>query len=165
MILTILNLLLVSPLIWVPLFFYGRHSRFMVKFCQRMARSEYYRKIYCISLLVLVLMFHATYPELYKGHFGIYASTLLAISITFKKWTMHLLEGIRASKSVMTIVGFVALANAFGTGMYTLGITLGYILLAAIFYPSSSMKEYVLEETVYSNYEELEKETVKHYFA
>ena len=165
MILTILNLLIVSPILWVPLFFYGRKSRRMVTFYQRMSRSENQRKIYSYMLLVLVLLFHATYPGLFKDCFCAYASTALAVCFVSPKWTTRLLEGIRASHTVMAFIGLVALANVFATGMYTLGITLCYVLLAAIFYPSKSMMEYVLTEPQYSSYEELEEETVKHYYA
>lgn len=165
MILTILNLLIVSPILWVPLFFYGRKSRRMVKFCQRMARSEYQRTIYSYMLLAIVLMFHATYPELFRCHYGAYASTALAVCLISPKLTTRLLKGIRASHAVMAIIGFMALANVFAPEMYTLGITLCYVLLAAVFYPSQSMEDYVLTEPQYSNYEELEEETVKHYFA
>ena len=165
MILAILNLLFVSVLLWVPLFFYQRKSRRMVLFCQRMARSEYQRKRYGYMLLAFVLMFHATCPELYGGHSGVYASTALAVFLVSPKWTAGLLEGLRKSSVAMAILGFVAVANVFATGMYTLAVTLGYILLAAVFYPTKEMKEYVFDEPQYGSYEELEKETVKHYFA
>ena len=165
MILTILNLIIVSLVLWLPLFAYGRRSRRMVVFCQRMARSENNRKLFGYGLLILVLMFHATYHGICMGDFGPYASTAIALWLVSPKRIIRLLRDIRASQSVLAFIGILALIATLAPGMYSVGVTLGYVLLAAVFYPSKTIEEHVKDNPVYTNYDELEEETVKRYFA
>lgn len=165
MILTILHLLLVSMLIWVPLFFYGHRSRRMVKFCQRMTRLNSCRKAFCYALVSILLILHATCPELCQEGASPYVSTILVIWLASPKRMMGLLRDIRSSQPIMAILAINAVAMFFTTGMYTLGLTFSFLLMAAMFYPSKAMKAFVAEEKAYSNYQEYEEETVKHYFS
>ena len=67
-------------------------------------------------------------------------STVMVFYLLSAKRTLSLINGIRNSRGVMVFVFTIALALLFTPHMYSLGVTLGYILLAVGFYPSSLLE-------------------------
>ncbi|MDO4497409.1 MAG: hypothetical protein Q4B58_06240 [Bacteroidales bacterium] len=165
MILTILNLIIVSTLLWVPLFFYGRKTKRMIDFYFRMGCSPNFRKLFGYVLAFMVLVFHATYPGIVKGDFGTFVSSAFAFSLICPRWTVGLLEGIRGSRFVVAFLAVMAVAMLMAPGMYSLGITLCFVLVASIFYPSPKMAEYIDGSPYHQSFDEMARDVVKHYFA
>lgn len=139
---TILHLFLVLSLMIVPMCLYRCSKSYMLMFYIRMTRSCYFRKLYALILLLVILMFHFTYFAINNLEYGMMLSTVVLIYLFSPKRTEGLLSGIRGNKSITALLFTMALASCFIPHLYTLGGTLAYILLASLFYPSVKMAEY-----------------------
>ena len=108
----------------------------MTPFYMAMARSGNARKLYVQVWLICLLLFHYVYACGHMGEFGILLSTgVCAAMFSFRRtdnWLRRLLDRPRAFVTLASgalVIGFVP-------HLYTLAITIAYLLLAALFYPS-----------------------------
>ena len=109
----------------------------MTPFYMAMARSGNARKLYVQVWLICLLLFHYVYACGHMGEFGILLSTgVCAAMFSFRRtdnWLRRLLDRPRAFVTLASgalVIGFVP-------HLYTLAITIAYLLLAALFYPSA----------------------------
>lgn len=125
----------VMPLV-ASLALYKSKRRFMAKFYDAMTRSTKARKLYVQVLLVLLLLFHYVYTSGHVGEFGIVMSTIVCVAMfSFKRvdgWLRSLLD----RPEVFVKLALVALVIGFVPHLYTMAVTVTYLLLAALFYPS-----------------------------
>jgi len=136
----------------------------MMRFCERMTCSQNHRKMYCHIICVMMLLFHATYPGMHGVNTGIVASTILVFFLMLSDFMSRLLDVIRQQPLFMMLIGGMAVACALAEEMYTLGVTLSFLLLATIFWPSRRMESFMTDRPAYGNYKELERETIRRYF-
>lgn len=160
---TIFNYLFLSPLFIVP-FLYKSRAKYMVKFYSRMSSSIYCRRLYAFVIEFLLIMFHFTYYWQHTGEKGIMLSTILLIYMFNPNRTVGLLQGIRNNRCVGGFLFTLALASIFFAHTYTIGVTLSYILLASVFYPSYKARGKAFQEKVYKSYGEIVEDTVSTYF-
>ena len=120
----------------VSMSLYKNNKRFMTPFYMAMARSGNARKLYVQVWLICLLLFHYVYACGHMGEFGILLSTgVCAAMFSFRRtdnWLRRLLDRPRAFVTLASgalVIGFVP-------HLYTLAITIAYLLLAALFYPS-----------------------------
>lgn len=136
MLLNILQLILCVVPFMVPLSLYKNNKRFMVTFYIVMARSDNARKLYVRIWLICLLLFHYVYAYGHMGELGILISTgVCAAMFSFKRtdgWLRKLLDHPRT----FVLFAWVAMAIGFIPQLYTLAITIAYLLLAALLYPS-----------------------------
>ena len=165
MILSIVHLVLVSVILLAPTFLYKNRSRRMIHFYQRMSYQEYCRMFYARILLLTVILFHFAYYWMKPGQYGVMASTILVFYLFSTKRTLSLVRGIRNSRGVMVFVFTLALALLFTAHMYSFGVTLGYILLAAVFYPSRKLEEGKHEHKDFPTYQELQDDLTGNYYS
>lgn len=108
----------------------------MATFYEAMTRSAKARKLYVQVLLILLLLFHYVYTNGHSGEFGIVPSTIVcAAMFSFKRvdrWLRCLLDRPRA----FVRLALAALVIGFVPHLYTMAVTIAYLLLAALFYPS-----------------------------
>lgn len=101
-----------------------------------MTGSENVRKLYVRCVLILVLLYHYIYAGGHFGEWGILSSTILyAVLFQFKradKWLARLHE---ERKSIF-LTALLALAICAVPHLHTTVVTLAFLLLAAMFYPS-----------------------------
>ena len=105
----------------------------MTPFYMAMARSGNARKLYVQVWLICLLLFHYVYACGHMGEFGILLSTgVCAAMFSFRRtdnWLRRLLDRPRAFVTLASgalVIGFVP-------HLYTLAITIAYLLLAALF--------------------------------
>lgn len=136
MIWKIFTLFYLALIVAVPTALYKSRRPFMAKFYRRMLDSESARKLYAQVLLILLLLFHYVYAGGNPGDFGIVFSTIVcAILFSFRhadKWMRRLHDVRRA----FVYAALLAVVIAAVPHLFTLGVTVGYLLLAALFYPS-----------------------------
>lgn len=136
MIWIILQLIFCSMPFMVSLALYKSRRRFMANFYDAMTRSTKARKLYVQVLLILVLLFHYVYTSGHAGEFGIVLSTIVcAVMFSFKRvdrWLRSLLDRPRT----FVRLALAALVIGFVPHLYTMAVTIAYLLLAALFYPS-----------------------------
>ena len=108
----------------------------MAVFYMAMARSDKARKLYAQIWLICLLLFHYVYACGHIGEFGILLSTgVCAAMFSFKRtdnWFRKLLDCPRA----FVILALVTVVIGFVPHLYTLSVTVTFLLLAALFYPS-----------------------------
>lgn len=136
MIWIILQLIFCSMPFMVSLALYKSRRRFMANFYDAMTRSTKARKLYVQVLLILLLLFHYVYTSGHAGEFGIVLSTIVcAVMFSFKRvdrWLRSLLDRPRT----FVRLALAALVIGFVPHLYTMAVTITYLLLAALFYPS-----------------------------
>lgn len=137
MIWIIIELLFPILLIVLPLTLYRTNRPFMAKFYLKMTASESVRKFYTQCFLILLLLYHYVYAGGHFGEWGIVLSTVpCAVLFSFRcadRW-MHKLHDNRKR-----FVSTALLASAICAipHLYTMAVTFAFLLLAAMFYPSS----------------------------
>lgn len=136
MIWIILQLIFCSMPFMVSLALYKSRRRFMATFYDAMTRSTKARKLYVQVLLILLLLFHYVYTSGHAGEFGIVLSTIVcAVMFSFKRvdrWLRSLLDRPRT----FVWLALAALVIGFVPHLYTMAVTIAYLLLTALFYPS-----------------------------
>lgn len=136
MIWIILQLIFCAIPFMVSLTLYKSRGRFMANFYDAMTRSTKARKLYVQVLLILLLLFHYVYTSGHAGEFGIVLSTIVcAVMFSFKRvdrWLRSLLDRPRT----FVRLALAALVIGFVPHLYTMAVTIAYLLLAALFYPS-----------------------------
>ena len=109
----------------------------MTRFYEAMARNGKARKLYVQLLLVLLLLFHYAYANGHPGEFGVVPSTIVCAAwASFRRadrWMRCLLD--RPKRFVW--FALLALVIGFVPHLYTMSVTIAFILLAALFYPSA----------------------------
>lgn len=136
MIWIILQLIFCAIPFMVSLTLYKSRGRFMANFYDAMTRSTKARKLYVQVLLILLLLFHYVYTSGHPGEFGVVLSTIVcAVMFSFKRvdrWLRSLLDRPRT----FVRLALAALVIGFVPHLYTMAVTIAYLLLAALFYPS-----------------------------
>lgn len=165
MILTFIHLVLVSVILIAPTFLYKNRSRKMISFYRHMTYSEYCRMFYAKILLLALILFHFVCYWTNPGQPGVMGSTVLMFYLFSTKRTLNLLMDVRNSRSMLVFTFTAALALLFIPYMYSFGVTLGYILLAAVFYPSKKIQDEKSEHKAYPTYEELQDDTIRNYYS
>ena len=110
----------------------------MEKFRNMMLRRETMRKLYTQVLLIILLVFHYVYLNGHGAHLGILVTTVLCIFLFSHNRTHKLLLAFRDNRQVFYFVGLFALASLFMPELYTLSVSIAFILMASAFYPSFS---------------------------
>lgn len=132
----ILQLIFCAMPFAVSLALYKSKRRFMATFYDAMTRSTKARKLYVQVVLILLLLFHYVYTSGHAGEFGVVLSTIVcAVMFSFKRvdrWLRSLLDRPRA----FVKLALAALIIGFVPHLHTMAVTIAYLLLAALFYPS-----------------------------
>ena len=153
MIFSMIHLVLISVIILAPWFLYKNPSRRMILFYQR-------GKI----LLLTLILFHFVCYWMKPGEYGVMLSTVMVFYLFSAKRTLSLINGIRNSRGVMVFVFTIALALLFTPHMYSLGVTLGYILLAVGFYPSSLLEGEKPSHKEFATYQDFQDDIIRNYY-
>lgn len=139
MITKILYIILVAIPFIVSLCLYKSRKNFMARFCLRMTALAAARKLFRLVLLIVLLTFHCLYLCVQFKEIGVIGSTL-ALAIFFstmktEKW-LHRLHENRLTFCTAAIAVLVCLAVPH---LFTLAVSVGFVLLAAQFYPSQAV--------------------------
>ena len=121
----------------LPALLYSSRRYFMAKFYDKMIWSEKARRLYTHVLLIVLLLFHYVYTSGHPGEFGVVPSTIVCAAwASFRRadrWMRCLLD--RPKRFVW--FALLALVIGFVPHLYTMSVTIAFILLAALFYPSA----------------------------
>lgn len=109
----------------------------MAKFYTAMTRSVKARKLYVQVLLILLLLFHYVYTSGHVGEFGVLLSTAVCAAMYSFRRTDRWLWGLRDRPRAFVTLALAALVIGFVPHLYTMAVTIAFVLLAALFYPSA----------------------------
>ena len=123
-------------LIAVPVWLYRSERPFMAKFYLAMLRSENARKCYANILLVFLLLFHYVYVCGHPSDYGALLSTIFVAVLWSKKRTMRWLSQLHEERQLFFGLSILTMAIVALPHLYTLAMSLAFLLLAAAFYPS-----------------------------
>lgn len=111
----------------------------MVGFSLRMTTLAAARKLYRMVILITLLLYHYVYMCVQPCEVGVHGSTFIfALFFGFAdvdKWLHRLHE----EWKTFAILGLSAVVFALTPRLFTLAVSVAFILLAALFYPSKRM--------------------------
>lgn len=143
----ILQLLFPAVLLIVPIALYDSKHPCMGKFRRTMLLRETMRKLYTQVLLIILLVFHYIYLNGHGAHLGILVTTVLCIFLFSHNRTNKMLLAFRDNRQIYYFVGLFALATLFMPELYTLSVTIAFILMASAFYPpTTELAEYATQK-------------------
>ena len=132
----ILQFVFLAMPVVLPALLYRSRRYFMAKFYDKMIWSEKARRLYTHVLLIVLLLFHYVYTSGHPGEFGVVPSTLCVPHGLFPAGgPMDALFARPAERFVW--FALLALVIGFVPHLYTMSVTIAFILLAALFYPSA----------------------------
>lgn len=137
MIYDILFFLFPLLLIIVPLICYKNNHTFMQRFYIRMTYSYHCRKFYSLIILMLLIMYHYIAHQIMPMEFGIMGSSVFILLFFRFKYANRILRLLNDKQLFCFIAMIAALVFLFVPHLFTLSATIGILLLAALFYPSS----------------------------
>lgn len=104
-----------------------------------MLRSLAARKLYLQTLLIVLLLFHYVYVSGHFGEFGVLFSTILCGVLFSHKRAERWLRLLKAHLQLYFRMTVFSMAMVTIPHLYTMAVTIAFLLLAAAFYPSASM--------------------------
>ena len=124
---------LVFPLLLliVPIVLYKSSNSYMTRFYIAMLRNKAARRLYLQTLLIVLLLFHYIYVS---GHFGEFGGILFSHKRA-ERW-LHLMKAHRQLYFRMAVLSMAMVAIPH---LYTMAVTVAFLLLASTFYPSASI--------------------------
>lgn len=134
----ILQMIFPAMLAISPIALYKCRYRFMAKFYVAMLRSGSARRLYAQTLLIVLLLFHYVYVCGHFGDFGSVLSTILCGAMFSNRRTERWLQMLKAHRQLYFRIAVFAMLIVAIPHLYTMAVTLAFILLAAVFYPSAS---------------------------
>lgn len=144
----ILILFYLALLVAVPTALYKSRRPFMAKFYRRMLDSESARRFYTQVLLIVLLLFHYVYARCNSEDFGIVLSTVVCATLYSFRRADRWLRRLHDERRTFVYAALLAVIIAAVPHLFTLGVTAGYLLLAALFHPSGrALSEWADEET------------------
>ncbi len=136
MIWIILQFIILSLLFVLPMTLYKGYGKRMDRFYDLMIHSDKARRLYAQVLLILLLLFHYVYTCVHPGEFGVLFSTIVCATMFSSRRTDRWLRYLLDKPRVFVRFALAALVIAFIPHLYTMAVTVAYLLLAALFYPS-----------------------------
>ena len=123
-------------LIVLPMWLYRSKRSFMAKFYLAMLRSGNTRKFYAHMLFFFLLLFHYVFVCGHSGDYGTFFSTIFIAVLWSKKRAMRWLSRLHEDRHLFVGISLLTMAIAAIPHLYTLSMSLAFLLLAATFYPS-----------------------------
>ena len=123
----------------LPMALYKCRYRFMAKFYVTMLRSGSVRRLYAQTLLIVLLLFHYVYVCGHFCDFGSGLSTILCGAMFSNRRTERWLQILKAHRQLYFRIAVFAMLIVAIPHLYTMAVTLTFLLLAAAFYPSVSI--------------------------
>ena len=132
----LLQFVFIALLVILPMALYRSRRSFMAVFYRAMTDNAQARKFYTQVLVVLLLLFHYVYTTGHPGQFGTVLSAIVCAAMFSARRTDRWLRKLLDRPKAFVACGVFALAVCIVPQLFTLSVTVSYILLAALFYPS-----------------------------
>ncbi len=164
MIWIIIEMLFPVLLIILPMSLYRSNRPFMAKFYFRMAGSESARKLYVQCMLIFLLLYHYVYAGGHLGAWGVLISTIpCAVLFSFRR-ADRWMRGLHDNRKRFALTALSASAICAIPHLHTLAVTLAFLLLAAMFYPSCHVLSEWQDEETRGQLKENLKTMSEHYY-
>ena len=109
----------------------------MARFYDKMVWSEKARRLYAHVLLIVLLLFHYVYTSGHPGEFGIVPSTIVCAAWASFRRADRWMRGLLDRPKRFVWFALLALVIGFVPHLYTMAVTIAFVFLAALFYPSA----------------------------
>ena len=118
---------------------YRKNNRMMQRFYLRMVFSHNFRKLYTLLLLMAILVFSFVAYQVQPNEIGAHVTALLALLLFKFSYADNLLHRLHDNRKSHAIAFAASLVFMFTPHLYTLGVMVGLLLVASIYYPSSKV--------------------------
>ena len=133
----ILQFVFLAMPVVLPALLYRSRRCFMARFYDKMVWSEKARRLYAHVLLIVLLLFHYVYTSGHPGEFGIVPSTIVCAAWASFRRADRWMRGLLDRPKRFVWFALLALVIGFVPHLYTMAVTIAFVLLAALFYPSA----------------------------
>ncbi len=161
----LLSLTFPAMLTVIPIVFYKKGGHKMARFYFSMLARKPTRKVYVHVLLFFLLLFHYVFTCTHVGDYGVLLSTILIANLyrfKFADWLLNLLH--RNQKTfIMTALVVVAIAPI--PHLYTTSVTVAFMLLASMFYPTRHAVDAFVDEELAEPLSHDIKKLIAHYYS
>ncbi len=165
MIWSYISLIFPAILFIVPCRLYKKDSRRMAIFYKTMLGSKSARRLYIQAILIFLLLFHYVFISGHFGDYGVLLSTIPTLAFFSYRIANRLLHLLHKDRKSFVAMAMLVLAIMAVPHLYTMAVTLGYILLATAFYPSESALEGWQEDKTRKLWYNRPDELVKAYYS
>ena len=151
-------------LLVVPARFYKKNSLLMQKFCLRMIFVEKFRKLYTLGLLMALIMAHYGAHVIMPNEPGVLISSVLCLIFFNFRWTERILKLVQNDTKIYSAMGLLCLVLLDTPHLFSFSFFVGFILLAATFYPSKAIMKRIEDDAFVEGLLKHRETIVKHYF-
>ena len=151
-------------LLVVPARLYKKDSLLVQKFCLRMVFVEKFRKLYTLVLLLALILAHYGAHVIMPNEPGVLASSVLCLIFFNFRWTERILKLIRNETKIYAAMGLLSLVLLYTPHLFSFSFLVGYVLLAAAFYPSKAIMKRIEDDAFVDELLKHRETIVKHYF-
>ena len=146
----LLQFVFIALLVILPMALYRSRRSFMAVFYRAMTDNAQARKFYTQVLVVLLLLFHYVYTTVHPAETAVRKGTAMeteeartvrtveteTAEMEIVRTAMETVRKLLDRPKAFVACGVFALAVCIVPQLFTLSVTVSYILLAALFYPS-----------------------------
>lgn len=148
-----------------PFFCYEKKGKQFVEFYTWMASSAKARRLYRFSFSLLVTMFNYAVADVASLSYWLMPGMLLAVFLLTDKCTAAIFRRIHDDRRIQGLAFSVFLFTLAVPQLFTLSITIGMTIIAAMFYPSWVLTYYLrnqekIDEMIRSKNPSLRKEDI-----
>ena len=162
--LAILQILYATAIILVPLLFYKRRHKWLMRFYSRMAFNPSARKLYMVVLAMLVLAQSFMSSRIQGVSLWLLPSFLYGVLLLRYSLTDAMLRWLHDDR-VVQLLGLALIMFSFiRTELYSLSMGLALTLLAAMFYPSKKVIRMAERPQDYPDFCGTEEEVFEAYY-
>ena len=139
----IVQMAVVALFTFAPFFCYQKTGKQFVEFYTWMASSGKARRLYRFSFSLLVTMFNYAVADVAPLTHWLMPGMLLAVFLLTDKCTAAIFRRIHDDRRVQGLAFSVFLFTLAVPQLFTLSITIGMTIIAAMFYPSWALAHYL----------------------
>ncbi|MBR2946410.1 MAG: hypothetical protein IKC18_07030 [Bacteroidaceae bacterium] len=137
----------------------------MAIFYKTMLGIKTARKLYIQAILIFLLLFHYVFVSGHFGDYGVLLSTIPTLAFFSNRIADRLLHLLHKDRKGFVTMAMLVLAIMTVSHLYTMAVTLDFILLAAAFYPSESALEGWQDEKTRKHWYNRPEELTKAYYS
>ena len=141
-----LHVLLVFTTALAPILFYKKKGKMLMRFYLSMAGSANARKVYRLQLEAWVFLVNITYYLLNGPGYWQIPGMAVSLVLMTNTCTSAILRCLHDDKRAQLIASAIFFASLSLPQLYTLSVSLGMLIIWAMFYPSWLITNYFMTE-------------------
>ncbi len=157
-----IHILLPVLVLLLSLFSYKGDGKRITKFYMYMACRHCWRKLYTLTLLLILLLFHFNYVNVAQNVYDLAPSSVAFIFLFSHHFTERIIYYLQ-SRRTLFVSAIIATICLFVPFFFSTAVTIEILLFGAIFYPSRKVREKISFPDYHKEIIELQRE-IRHFY-